>query len=203
MIVRQSTARTIMVGPVLDADGVAVTDSVVADFLISKNGAAPGALDGSATLTHRHTGHYSLALTATDLNTVGSAQVTCSDTVNACGEKDLTVIEEAVYDAFYAASATGLPAITTDWLGAAGIAAAAANKIADHCRRRTQANVEASSDGDAVSLGSEYGNIQLQQQSDAEATPGSLEIYKVDGTTVLGTKTLNTDAAAVPVTGIS
>lgn len=107
LMARQSTARTYMVGPVLDADGVAVTDGVVADFKISKNGAAPGALDGSATLTHRNTGHYSLALTANDLDTVGTAQVTIDDTVNSCPMLPIQVVEEAVYDRDYAASATG------------------------------------------------------------------------------------------------
>jgi hypothetical protein len=107
-IIRQSTARTVIVGPILDADGVAVTDGVVGDLKISKNGAAPAALNGSATLTHRHTGHYSLALTTSDTDTVGTAQITIDDTVNAMPPKELTVIEEAVYDALYAASATGL-----------------------------------------------------------------------------------------------
>jgi hypothetical protein len=107
IVARQSTARTVTVGPVLDADGVAVTDGVVGDFKISKNGGAPAALNGSATLTHRNTGHYSLALTASDLDTVGTAEVVIDDTVNACPMKELTVIEEAVYDALYAASAVG------------------------------------------------------------------------------------------------
>jgi hypothetical protein len=105
IIARQSTARTVTVGPVLDADGVAVTDGVVGDFKISKNGGAPAALNVSATLTHRHTGHYSLALTTSDLDTVGSAEIVIDDTVNACPMKVITVIEEAVYDAFFAASA--------------------------------------------------------------------------------------------------
>jgi hypothetical protein len=108
IIARQSTARTVIVGPVLDADGVAVTGGLVADFKISKNGAAPAALNGSATLTHRHTGHYSLALTASDLDTVGQAEVVIDDTVNACAPKELTVLEEAVYDVFYPSGATGL-----------------------------------------------------------------------------------------------
>jgi hypothetical protein len=81
---------------------------LVADFKISKNGAAPAALNGSATLTHRHTGHYSLALTASDLDTVGQAEVVIDDTVNACAPKELTVLEEAVYDVFYPSGATGL-----------------------------------------------------------------------------------------------
>jgi hypothetical protein len=104
---RQSTARTVTVGPVLDADGVAVTGGVVADFKISKNGGAPAALNGSATATHRHTGFYSLALTASDLDTVGTAEVTIDDTVNSCPLKEISVVEEAVYDLYFASSATG------------------------------------------------------------------------------------------------
>lgn len=107
IIVRQSTARTMMVGPILDADGVAVTDGVVGDLKISKNGGAPAALNGSATLTHRHTGFYSLVLTTSDTDTVGQAEVTIDDTVNAMPMKELMVIEEAVYDISFAASATG------------------------------------------------------------------------------------------------
>ena len=146
IIARQSTARTVTVGPILDADGVAVTDGVVGDFKIAKNGGAPAALNGSATLTHRHTGHYSLALTATDLDTVGHVEIVIDDTVNACPAKEIMVVEEAVYDVWYAASATGavllqatqtgvtiptvttltnLPSIPAGWLTAAGIASGA------------------------------------------------------------------------------
>ena len=102
---RQSTAKIVTVGPVLDADGVAVTGGVVGDFKLSKNGGAPAALNGSATLTHRHTGFYSLSLTTTDLDTVGTAEVVIDDTVNACPMKEIQVLEEAIYDALFAASA--------------------------------------------------------------------------------------------------
>jgi hypothetical protein len=113
IIARQSTARTVMVGPVLDADGAAVTDCVVADFEGSVNGGDPAALNGSATLTHRGVGFYSLALTATDLGTVGSFEVLINDTTNACPIKEITVIEEAVYDGQFAASAAGYLQSTT------------------------------------------------------------------------------------------
>lgn len=120
LFARQSTARIVTVGPVLDADGVAVTGGVVADFKISKNGGIPAALNASATLTHRHTGHYSLSLTTSDLDTVGTAEVVIDDTVNACPPKEISVVEEVVYDALFAASATGLlPANVTQWLGTA------------------------------------------------------------------------------------
>lgn len=102
VIARLSTALTIMVGPVLDADGVAVTDCVVGDFKISKNGAAPGALNGSATLTHRHTGHYSLALTTSDISVTGLSQVTLDDGVNACQMVPINVLHAQVYDSLVA-----------------------------------------------------------------------------------------------------
>lgn len=106
LVVKQSTAVIVTVGPVLDADGVAVTGGVVGDFKISKNGGAPAALNGSATLTHRHTGFYSLSLTTSDVDTIGTAEVTIDDTVNSCGIKELQVVEADVYDGIYADGAT-------------------------------------------------------------------------------------------------
>lgn len=105
LIVRQSTARTVTVGPVLDADGVAVTTATVGDFKLSKNGGAPAALNGSATLTHRNTGHYSLALTTSDTDTIGSAEVVIDATTNACPPKELSVLDEAVYDVLFGTTA--------------------------------------------------------------------------------------------------
>lgn len=110
---RQSTAIIVTVGPVLAADGVAVTDGVVADFKISKNGAAPAGLNASATLTHRNTGHYSLSLTATDVNTVGTVEVVIDDTVNACPIKEIQVVEPTTYDVLFADAAPG-PASPTN-----------------------------------------------------------------------------------------
>jgi hypothetical protein len=109
-IAKRSTSRTYMIGPVLDADGVAVTTCVVGNFKISKNGAAPAALDAGATLTHRHTGHYSIALVGSaDLSTNGTAQVTIDDTVNSCKPLDIQIIDGVPYDAYFGSGATGLP----------------------------------------------------------------------------------------------
>lgn len=98
ILAKQSTAIIVTVGPVLDADGVAVTDGVVGDFKASKNGGAPAALNGSATLTHRNTGHYSLSLTTTDTNTLGTLEIVIDDTVNACPMKEIMVLPANVYD---------------------------------------------------------------------------------------------------------
>jgi hypothetical protein len=107
VIARQSTARTVIVGPVLDSSGAAVTTEVVGNFKISKNGGAVAALDGSATLTHQNTGYYALALAANDLNTVGPADIIINDTTNACPVTRINVFNTTIYDALYAAGATG------------------------------------------------------------------------------------------------
>jgi hypothetical protein len=87
--------------------------------------------------------------------------------------------------------------------GVGGPTAAAANKIADHVRRRTQVNVESSSDGDALAIGSLYGLIQQAQESNTEDNAGNLTVYRTDGTTELAQKPIVTDVAADPVVGIS
>jgi hypothetical protein len=140
--VRQSTAFETAIGPVLDADGVAVTGGVVADFKIKKTTGNFAALNGSATLTHVSAGFYDLVLTTSDVDTVGLSCVAIDDTTNCCPPLYLQVIEEAVYDVWFAASATGavllqatqtgvtiptvttltnLPAITSNWITASGI----------------------------------------------------------------------------------
>lgn len=103
--VRQSTAFETSIGPVLDADGVAVTNGVVGDFKIKKTSGNFAALNGSATLSHVSAGVYDLVLTTSDTDTVGVCVIAIDDTVNACQSLYLQVMEEAIYDALYAASA--------------------------------------------------------------------------------------------------
>ena len=81
------------------------------------------------------------------------------------------------------------------------LSAAQCNAIADHVLRRNQSNVEASSNGDTLALSSVYGAVQQMQE--ASASGATLTVKRTDGTTTLGTKTLTTDAAADPVTGVS
>lgn len=105
---RQSTALELAIGPILDADGVAVTGGVVGDLKIKKTTGNFAALNASATLTHVSAGVYDLVLTTSDTDTVGLCCIAIDDTVNACASIYLQVMEEAVYDRDYAASATGI-----------------------------------------------------------------------------------------------
>lgn len=104
---RQSTALELAIGPILDADGVAVTGGVVGDLKIKKTTGNFAALNGSATLTHVSAGVYDLVLTTSDTDTVGLCTIAIDDTTNACASIYLQVMEEAAYDMLYAASATG------------------------------------------------------------------------------------------------
>lgn len=119
MDIRLSTARTILIGPILDADGVAKTNEVVASILISKNGGAQSALNASATLTHSHTGYYLLALTASDTDTLGCLELGLNSTTNAMPIRSLNVMPAAVWDALYAASGGLIPADKRAVLGTA------------------------------------------------------------------------------------
>ena len=110
MDARLGTAGSMMIGPILDADGVAKTDEVVASILASKNGGDPAALDGAATLAHKHTGNYLLTWTANDVNALGLLQFTLSSGTNTMQRVDLHVLPALVWDALYAASGGKIPA---------------------------------------------------------------------------------------------
>lgn len=75
------------------------------------------------------------------------------------------------------------------------------NAIADIVLRRATSNVEASSDGDALSLRSLYGMI-AQGVHKTSISGATLTVTKSDETTTLGTRTITTDANAAPITGL-
>jgi hypothetical protein len=125
MIARQSTARTYTLGPILDANGVAVTTESVGNLRVSKNGGTPVTLNGGATLTHQYTGHYLLALTASDHDTAGIVEISLDSGANACPVLRIVVVSQTVYDALYASGATGLlPANVVQVAGQTASAAA-------------------------------------------------------------------------------
>jgi len=94
--------------------------------------------------------------------------------------------------------------IATGAISAASVSAAAANKIADHVKRRTQANVEASSDGDTISdARSLYGLQQQAQESNTTAHAGKLTVFKVNGSTELEQLTIGTDPTGAPINSVS
>ncbi len=86
-------------------------------------------------------------------------------------------------------------------LAANDFATAVAQKFAAIILRRTMANIESDSNGDTLALSSLYGLIQQAQES--SVSDGTLTVKQTNGSTTLGTKTVTSDAAADPITGIS
>lgn len=122
---RQSTSQTILFGPCLDkTDGV--TEEVAltlaqADMRLSKDGGAFAQKSAAGNATHDSDGWYSTTLSTTDTNTVGELILNVHQPANMLPVwMRFWVLEEAIYDNIFGASATGLlPANVTQFNGGA------------------------------------------------------------------------------------
>lgn len=122
---RQSTAVEIAMGPFLDsADGNTIENTLTItqpDVRLKKDGGAWAQKSAAQTLSHEENGWYEVSLSATDTDTVGILLVAIHESGALPVWREFQVIEEAIYDAYFAASATGLlPANVTQFGGAAG-----------------------------------------------------------------------------------
>jgi hypothetical protein len=112
-LLKQSTAATVIVGPVLDSAGAAVTTAVVGDFRLAKEGTA--AVLSGATVTHDANGYYLVALTTTNTNTVGRLAIYSNNTAQSMGTTRFMVLLPSVYDALVTNAVNtsgGLPSAT-------------------------------------------------------------------------------------------
>ena len=101
-LAKQSTAKSFLLGPILDADGVAKTDEVVGSIKVTKNGSV-GAADAQSTLTHDHTGHYVYAsVDGGDFDTLGEVTFSLNSGTNAMAPRTFQVIDGDSYDALIA-----------------------------------------------------------------------------------------------------
>lgn len=111
-ILREDTASTVMIGPFVDStDGVTPETALTisqADIRISKNGGAFAQTNNATGATHAENGWYSVPLDTTDTSTSGRLQVVVAEAGALQVFATFTVVEEQVYDAHYAASATGI-----------------------------------------------------------------------------------------------
>ena len=96
-LLKQSTAASVIVGQLLDANGAAVTTGVVGDFGIGKNGSY-ATLSG-ATVTHIGNGYYSIALTTGNTDTVGRLVLYAVNTSYGMATHHWTVLLASVFDA--------------------------------------------------------------------------------------------------------
>jgi hypothetical protein len=108
---RQSTAVDIAIGPFVDAtDGVTAETGLTisqADVRLKKNNGAWAQVNDNTSATHEENGWYEKELDATDTNTVGILIVAVAESGALPVWHEFQVLEEAVYDALFAASAAG------------------------------------------------------------------------------------------------
>jgi hypothetical protein len=98
MWAKQSTAATLVVGPILDSTGAEFTTAVIGDLSLSKNGGTLTALTAAATLTHVANGQYTLVMTTGNLDTLGRAQITCNKATYQMPAVNLMVVPAMVFD---------------------------------------------------------------------------------------------------------
>lgn len=129
MYLRQSTSQTIRFGPFLDStDGVTAETALTiaqADMRLSKDGGAFAQKNAAGNATHDADGWYSTTLNATDTNTVGELilQVAVAGALPVW--ERWYVVEEAVYDAFFASSSAMAVTLAAGAVSAAAVATGA------------------------------------------------------------------------------
>jgi hypothetical protein len=108
---RQSTAVDIALGPFVDAtDGVTAETALTisqGDVRLKKNSGNWAQVNDNTAATHEENGWYEKELDATDTDTVGILIVAVNESGALPVWREFQVLEEAVYDALFAASAAG------------------------------------------------------------------------------------------------
>jgi hypothetical protein len=122
---RQSTAVDIGIGPFVDAtDGVTAETGLTisqADVRLKKNNGAWAQVNDNTSATHEENGWYEKELDATDTNTVGILLIAVHESGALPVWHEFQVLEEAVYDALFAASAVGPLLANSDGSGLTAI----------------------------------------------------------------------------------
>ncbi len=124
LYLRQSTAsQEVLLGPFVDStDGnTAETSLTIAntDIKLWVEGATTLTNKNSGGATHISNGYYYAVLDATDTATVGKMELNVKVSGALAVRREFHVLEEAVYDAMFAASGTGVPAALSSLIATA------------------------------------------------------------------------------------
>lgn len=115
-ILKQSTAsQAIIMGPFVDSTDAVTLESGLTiantDIRLSKNGGNIAAKNSGGG-TYDEAGYYTVTLDATDTNTVGTLQLACNMSGALPVYHEFQVVEEAVYDDLFGASAAGYAGVS-------------------------------------------------------------------------------------------
>lgn len=131
LFLKQSTVVDVVLGPFIDdTDGKTTEEALTlaqADLQLTKNGATAAQKNDTSSATHLYGGNYKVDLNATDTNTVGHLRLMCKETGALPVIADFYVLEEAIYDAVFGASAAGFDSNGRVDVGSVGGTAQTAN----------------------------------------------------------------------------
>jgi hypothetical protein len=95
---KQSTAATVTVGPILDSAGAEYTSAVIGDLSIRKQDGSVAAMASAATLTHSANGVYTLVMTTGNTDTLGRLDIHCNKSTYQMPPLKYDVIPAMRYD---------------------------------------------------------------------------------------------------------
>jgi hypothetical protein len=128
LFAKQSTAKTINIGPCLDSAGAEYTGLVIGDLTIDKAGTS-AAMAAAASLTATSNGHYDLVMTTGNTDTLGALQIRCNKSTYQIPTQEMMVLPATVYDALVTnatngtgglLAATGTVSAALGYIGASG-----------------------------------------------------------------------------------
>lgn len=115
---KQSTAASCIVGPILDSTGVEYASAVIGDLSISKNGGTLTAMASTATLTYIANGQYTLAMNTGNTDTLGRVEISCNKATYQMPQKCFVVMPANIFDSLVSGSDV-LDVSVIQWLGTA------------------------------------------------------------------------------------
>jgi hypothetical protein len=116
LILRQSTAVDVLIGPFVDGtDGATTEEALSPSVQLSKNGQTAATKSDVTTPAHDNAGYYNCEFDATDTGTIGTlvAFVEGATGTHLAVRHEFQIITAAAYDAMYGASAVAPLAPTT------------------------------------------------------------------------------------------
>lgn len=196
-VVWSAAADTKRLSDTLSADVVAISgDSAAADNLEAAADGSGYNLGGGSVVAASVSGAVGSVTGAVGSVTGAVGSVTGNVGGNVVGSVG------SVTGAVGSVGAGGITAasIATGAIDADALAADAGAKLADTILRRTAANIEASANGDALSIESVYGLIMAAFESAVSSTTWTI---RQTGGSTLGTKTVAVDADADPIVSVT
>jgi hypothetical protein len=192
MWAKQSTAATLIVGPILDSAGAEYASAVIGDLSISKNGGTLTALAAAATLTHIANGQYTLVMTTGNLDTLGRLQITCNKSTYQMPPIGLNIVPAMVFDSIVLGTDV-LQSDVTQFGGTAGTFAAGIPTAAlDSAVETKITNIENASGYMLAVLAGACADPQTASETYAITVFGSTFTVDMAGQTSTGTRTAPT-----------